>query len=540
MSDEPPPNILVLMADQLRRDALGCYGNPLIRTPNIDRLADGGVRFENAFCPTPVCVSSRMSFITGQRAGRHRWVTNNALPGPVPELPTIMTLLHRAGYHNHAVGKMHFRGRLYGLRSHLRMEECLEFRVDDDYLLFLKENGVRTRYPHGLRNLLYYQPQTSGIPEEFSPSRWVADRSVEFLREHARHRQDVPFFLWSSWVAPHPPFAPCEPYDRMYDPEDFPLPVHAERPLESIPPCARGHRARMCGAHLDPPRMRRIRALYAGQVSQVDDCVGDILAELDRLGLAGNTAVLFLSDHGDMLGDHGLSQKNVPYGPSVKIPLLLRWPGRTRPGRVCGDLVGSEDVLPTLIEELGLECHDAAVPLPGRHLPAVGRGCANPRSDYVIDYGAGRGRWVSVRTHEHVYSHWADGGVEELYDLRSEPHEVRNLAQARPDLTRSMRERALEWEERWGLEVSIENGAFRTWPDRPPESGPRPPSTVILNEGAWPENLPEDEKQTLESYEDAFTRAIEKEQTLSPEKLPITQYREKGGHPLPPPWNPTT
>ena len=112
MSDEPPPNILVLMADQLRRDALGCYGNPLIRTPNIDRLADGGVRFENAFCPTPVCVSSRMSFITGQRAGRHRWVTNNALPGPVPELPTIMTLLHRAGYHNHAVGKMHFRGRL--------------------------------------------------------------------------------------------------------------------------------------------------------------------------------------------------------------------------------------------------------------------------------------------------------------------------------------------------------------------------------------------------------------------------------------------
>jgi len=306
-------NILVLMTDQQRFDMLGCSGNPTIQTPNLDAFAARSLRFSQACCATPVCIASRHCFMTGLRARQHHWVGNYSLPGPLPELPTLMTLLQEQGCHTHAVGKMHFNGRHYGLETHERMEECCDARIDDDYLMYLNRQGIRTRFPQGLRDLLYYQPQTCGIPEEHSQNRWVANRAIECLREHTRHRKGKPLFLWASWIAPHPPFAPCEPYDVLYSPDDMPEPVFPERPLSTLPAVVWGHRARLDGAHRDPDRIRRIRALYQGQVSHVDSCVGEVLEELDTLGLSEDTAVIFTSDHGDMLGDHGLSQKNVPY-----------------------------------------------------------------------------------------------------------------------------------------------------------------------------------------------------------------------------------
>ncbi len=192
------PNILVLMTDQQRADAMGCAGNATIRTPNLDALAHSGVRFAQAVTPTPVCVAARMSFITGHRMSRHDWTDNSALPGPLPELPTIMTLLLRAKYWTQGIGKMHFHGRHYGFRNLLTMEECINHWVDDDYLRYLRENGVRTRFPKGIRDLLFFQPQTFGIPVEHHKNTWVADRSIDFLREHTHHRPNQPFFLWSS------------------------------------------------------------------------------------------------------------------------------------------------------------------------------------------------------------------------------------------------------------------------------------------------------------------------------------------------------
>jgi arylsulfatase A-like enzyme len=525
MSDRP--NLLILMADQLRQDALGCYGHPVIRTPHLDGLAASGVRFSHACCPTPICVASRMSFITGQRAGRHHVTANEPLPGPVPELPTLMSLLLRAGYTTQGVGKMHFGGRHYGFQSLLRLEEGVDYRIDDDYLLFLKAQGVRARYPQGLRDLLYYQPQTSGLAEAHSQSRWVADRSCEFLREQVRHRPGVPFLLWSSWLAPHPPFAPCAPYDRLYDPATLPPPDYPERPLASLPGTARGHRARLEGAHLDPPRMQRIRALYAGQVSHVDACLGSVLDELARLGLAENTAVLFLSDHGDMLGDHGLSQKNVPYRASVSIPMLLRWPGRTTPGKVCADLVGVEDFLPTVLDALHLP-YDGE--LPGASLlGAPGGGLRQPRPWYAIDYGHGESRWRSLRSHTHAYTWWACGGHEELYDLAADPDERHNLAAALPAETAAWRERARAWETRWGLPPDRAGDPWQAFPAWPPD---RLPPGVTVNEGRWPEHLPPDEQAGVETYAEAFSRAIRDETTLTPDRLSLAIYKQRGGHPL--------
>ena len=524
------PNFLILMTDQQRFDALGCAGNSKIKTPNLDRLAESSVRFTQACCPTPVCVASRMSFITGLRMRYHHWSYNMSMPGPIPEHPTLMTMLHRAGYHCQGVGKMHFRGRLHGFQDLKSMEECVRHRIDDDYLMYLKRHGVRTRYPKGLRDLLYYQPQTSGMPREHSKSAWVARESVEFLREHCKHRSDRPFLLWSSWIAPHPPFAPCEPYDSMYNPDDMDLPVFAERPLATIPGGV-SHRGRLDGAHLDPDRIRRIRALYYGLVTQVDDGVGEVLDALDALGLADNTAVLFLSDHGDMLGDHGLSQKNVPYEASARTPFILRWPGRTEAGRVCDDLVGNEDFLPTVIDELGLERDPRAAPLAGVSLLGrSGGGLAAPRQAYGIDYQHGEDRWICQRSRTHKYVLWARNGYEELYNLEDDPNEMHNLATDDTARASQMRSDALTWEKENGLPSSMNGDTWITYPWQPPAVDP--PRRVSVNEGRWPENLPKDEQNSVETYAEAFTRAIAKETSLSPEKVSLAKYKQNRGRPL--------
>ncbi len=522
------PNILVLMTDQQRADAMGCSGNDRIQTPNMDALAASGVRFSQAVTPTPVCVAARMSFITGHRASRTHWMANNALPGPLPELPTMMTLLLQQGYWTQGIGKMHFKGRHYGLRNLLTMEEGISHWVDDDYIRYMRSQGVKTRFPKGLRDLLYFQPQTCGIPVEHHHNTWVADRSVDFLREHTLNRQDQPFFLWSSWISPHPPFAPCEPYDEMYDPAEMDLPAFSERPIESLAPSLIGSRGRLDGAHRDPDRMRRLRALYNGLVSHVDDGVGRILSELDSLGLADNTVVLFTSDHGEMLGEHGLSQKNCPYESSVRIPFLLRWPGKTEAGRVSEDHVSLLDVFPTLIDELGLSYPEEHGPLTGESLlGAAGGGLQENRDAMVIDYSMGAGRWLSIRNKTHKYAYFFSAGTEELYNLEDDPHEKSNLIKEQPGLASEFRTQVTEWEHLHGLSASFDGDTLRSYPG--PSSIPTETEcrNVTLNDGPWPKRLPESEKESIESFAEAFTRAISKETSLTPEKLSIDLYKSK-------------
>jgi len=436
------PNILVLMTDQQRADAMACAGNPVLRTPAMDAIAASGVRFSNACASTPVCVASRMSFITGQRAARTHWVDNSRPARPGAGVAHHDEPAAAAGYWTHGVGKMHFRGRSYGFRNLLTMEEGVAHRVDDDYLRYPGRRRRARRFPKGMRDLLYFQPQTSGVPVEHSASNWGADRSVEFLREHARYRPEQPFFLWSSSIAPHPPFAPSEPYDDLYDPAAMPLPEYADRPVRDLPSALWPHRARLDGAHRDRDRMRRIRALYYGLIGQVDDGIARIMAALRELRLEENTVVLFTADHGEMLGDHGLSQKNCPYEPSVRVPLLLRWPGRTHAGATCDDPVGLTDVLPTLVDKLRLGYPAGQGPPPGEsRLSAPGGGLASGRTDYVIDYGQGRRLWIAVRTRRHKYSLFAcDGGRDELYYLHADLREHHSMAAAQPALTAAFHE----------------------------------------------------------------------------------------------------
>lgn len=528
------PNILFIMTDQQRFDAMGCAGNAEIKTPNMDRLAANGVWFRHACTTTPICVAARQSLIKGHRISRTHWVTNSKLPGPAPELPTMMTMLHDLGYRNHCVGKTHFFGRYYGLHRHESSEEVVHSYIEDDYLTYLREHHVPTRQPNGFRDLLYFQPQVNTIPVEHHKTTWVTDRAVAFLRRQVRYDPERPFFLWASYTAPHPPFAPPEPYASLYDPATLSLPVNTDRALADIPSPAWSHRARMDGGNRDVARLRRIKALYYGMIAQVDDGIGRLIDELKKLGLYEETVIVFFSDHGEMLGDHGLSQKNVPYEHSIRIPFILRWPGRTEAGRICNDLVGMTDLFPTLLHGLGGEYPLEAGPLDGTSLLAQGGGLLAPRDALFVDYGFGRNRWVAVRGERYKYVYWLAGGKEELFDLREDPWETRNVAGVKTETAAHFRARVAAWERVNGFRESFDGDELARFE----ETSPPGPDTagVVVNDSRWPDNLPVEERGGIETFPEAFTKAIAKESTLSPDKLSIADYKRKGGDLSGTPW----
>jgi arylsulfatase len=217
-----PPNILLLFCDQLRADVLGCYGHPFAVTPAIDGLAARGTVFDSAYTPSPVCVPARCSLVFGAEPGE-TGCHDNGFPMP-GDPPSLMSRLADQGYRTHGVGKMHFSGRppeRWGFHTRDVGEE-FGTAAGDDYVRFLAERGYgHVERPHGLRSEMYYLPQLSPVPEQLHYSHWVADRSLDFLRTRPR---DQPFFLWSSFIHPHPPFAPPSPWHRLYPPALMPDP----------------------------------------------------------------------------------------------------------------------------------------------------------------------------------------------------------------------------------------------------------------------------------------------------------------------------
>ena len=520
------PNILLLMVDQMRHDAMGCAGNPHIRTPNLDHLARTGVRFAQAYSPIPVCIPARLGLLTGRFAAAHGRYTLN-VPIPEPQLPTVAELLGLAGYTTHAIGKMHFRPvrRHHGFHRLELMEEIPDYRQDDEYLQYLKAHGYgHIRWVHGVRSILYQLPQVSVLPERHHGSTWVADRTIDFLVQN-RHR---PFFCFASWIAPHPPWNAPEPFASMYDPESLPDPVAPDRDPATLPAVMRrpdGHTAGMT-----PEMRRRVKALYYGQISLIDKGIGRILRALDELGLAENTLVLFTADHGEMLGDHGRWGKHLPYGASARIPFLMRLPGRTEPGRVADDLVSLLDILPTALDLAGISYPYGELPgasLLGRE----GGGLKEPRRRLVIEYGRGESRWLALREGSWRYTLYLRDGWEELYDLGADPTEENNLLLDRGQgVSEVHRRRAAEmraylnaWERTHGF---ASPGAWQ--PDNEALERARRESPEFPGHSPrWVFRLPPEERAQMESTADALAGAIAGEPTVSLEFLKRTGRLER-------------
>jgi choline-sulfatase len=337
------PNVLWVCADDHAPYVCGAYGNTTVRTPNLDRLAAGGVRFDRAYCNSPVCTASRQSFLTG-RYPRTLGVTRLLTPLPDGEL-TLARLLRAAGYDTAAIGKMHFNS------DH---KHGFDVRIDrPEHARHLKEHGKRP-LPGGVE----VQPPWRPFRD---PARvWLnsaclpvgsTDEDMDgayFAREAARYlgqERDRPFFLMVSFYEPHSPFRFPVGYRGRHRPEEFAVPKVGPEDDAQIPQVFRG---------LTDREMQGIIAAYYTATEFLDKNVGLVLDALGRAGRAGDTLVIYTGDHGYMLGQHGRFEKHCSYEPAVRAPLLLRWPGHLRAGQSTRALVEFIDIVPTVLEFAGV------------------------------------------------------------------------------------------------------------------------------------------------------------------------------------------
>ncbi|MBT3288719.1 MAG: sulfatase-like hydrolase/transferase [Victivallales bacterium] len=448
------PNILWICTDQQRFDTLGCYGNPFVHTPHLDRLAREGTRFEYAFSQSPVCTPSRAAFLTGRYPRTCRGRQNGA---DIPGSEVLVTkLLADAGYVCGLAGKLHLRA---CNPSHLG-ENGVESRIDDGYTDFhwSHHSGVmrpsRNEYwdwlaEHGLQ--FHNEPCaeskciTYAMTGETSQTAWCAEKVADFVRE--RSMDGKPWLFSVNLFDPHHSFdAPREYMERYLDRlDEIPLPVHWKGELDNKP-LWQTNDARNGGYGLDRKFAwrnlsdmdhRLIRASYWAMCDMIDDYVGRMLAALDETGQRENTIVVFTSDHGELIGDHGIYLKGpFFYDCSVRVPLIVHWPGRVA-AQESPALVELLDLPQTLLDAAGLPHHPG---MQGRSLWPLLTGEApsdeHRDSVYCEYYNACNGHngsfeqpamatMLRTRQHKLTVAHGQDQG--ELYDLAADPQELRNL-----------------------------------------------------------------------------------------------------------------
>lgn len=449
------PNILVCICDQLRPFEVGCWGSPLVRTPAIDRLAREGMRFETAITNYPVCMAARSTLLSGMynractggvsNVNVPTWPGDCAMPEyPVrgrPHLPdeTLPEALRAAGYHTRAIGKWH----VHSWPDDVGFDRYLIPRVHHCHTgqSFTRDGGPEF------------------VPDGYSVD-FEAGEVESFL--HNAARSDRPFFLYSSISPPHCPLAdaPGE-FLQLYDPAAVQLRPNVDPtlPLPNEDYWLRVYRYdfRYYGLKLPYTErlpegygLRRLIAEYCGLVTWMDAAVGRMLAALDAAGLTEDTIVVFTSDHGDNLGSHGLVQKGTPNDESIRIPLVVRWPGRVAGGAVCHEQVASLiDLAPSLLALIG---RAAPAAMHGVDLSPILLGAAErtPRPYAIAEMGHG----AALRTPRGmVFAHSLPNGrglclePEEVYDTWADPYQMRNVAG--PDLPEWAAEgsrRLAEWD----------------------------------------------------------------------------------------------
>ena len=501
MGDQP--NILLISTDQQRADHLGCYGNPIIRTPAIDSLASRGTAFDRFYVASPACMPNRAAILTG-RMPSVNGTRHNGIPLS-RDAVTYVDLLRAGGYHTGMVGKCHAQNIVgqsldnpdifprddrgapppedlaeacrerrtgaeyevelmplwhqnpernlpettyYGF-DHVQFANGHSDHVQGHYTGWLNERSGDGDALRGPENALPSEdvtaPQTwrTSIPEELYPTAFIRDESCAFIDAHIASRPDDPFFLHCSFTDPHHPFTPPGRYFDMYDPRDIPLPPSFEHRDPDEPPMLTRLRAEKAdGAEKSEGPMpfcasgdetRQIIAATYGMISFVDDAVADLLAHLEARGLAESTVVIFTSDHGDFMGDHGLMLKHgLHYQGVIRVPFVWADPARPSPSRT--DLPASSiDIGATILARAGLAPFNG---FQGLNLFGILDGSAeNPRRGILIEedeLGAHLGTEEGLRTRSYVEGNWrltlwqgTEGG--ELFDRDSDPHELRNL-----------------------------------------------------------------------------------------------------------------
>jgi choline-sulfatase len=467
------PNIVFIMTDQHRWDCVGANGNRLIKTPNLDRLAARGANFTHAFVSSPVCVPSRISFFTGRYAHSHRNRVNYTPLDPSEVL--MQARLKEAGYQTVAVGKLHYTPPTPEVARHTGWDlvelhdshpftdewsDYVKWRQENDPKRNLQYRAVAKRIPPGKN------PLRAALDAKFTDTAWAGLRARHWLTELAKSSQ--PFFLHVSFWKPHSPYEVAVPYDAMYDDVQIPIPELASRDAAlDLPPPLRTLALRDEGSNLSRERMEWAYRSYYGTITHVDHEIGLLLDALKASGADSSTIIVFSSDHGDQLFEHGITGKNCFFEPSVRVPFMVSLPGRIKSARY-NQLIETVDLLPTLFELIGLpEPREVQGRSFAPLIADTGRSY-EPHdavfSEYIIpeaitggrlDMPFEKGKGVAgtrhpdakmVRSSRWKYCYYPDGYAE-LFDIQADPQEITNLA-GRAELRDAefdLRTRILNW-----------------------------------------------------------------------------------------------
>ncbi len=505
------PNILILMTDQQRYDTIKAHGYPYMDTPCLDKLAGMSTNYKNAYTPNPICCPARHNFITGVSSKYHGIADNDFAARLRSDIPVFPRLLANSGYQTAAIGKMHFQPMRehHGFERLKLMEEVPEYREDDDYAMFLKDNGYgNVMNIHGVRNLLYMLPQRSVLPPHLHGTKWVADEGIDFLQENNGKR---PFLLYLSWIAPHPPFNSVEEYAEKYKGKDIPMPAHSETSLSEL-----SEENKLLGDLPDDNYIRRMREVYYGMISHVDEHVGRVIDKLEDIGQLDNTIIFFTTDHGEMLGDHGLYQKWLPYDAATRIPFMVKYPKGMEPTVDENEHVDLNDIFPTLMDVANVQ-FESPYPLMGESLIAQNK--VKDRKYQYVSYSESNRRWCSITDQQFKYNYYYGGGREELFNLKDDPFETTNLLEkdrsGYDDVAQPYREVLVKNEiEHWDEDYINDKGGFVTLN----EYVPNPNRNIARPQ--YPKHLVhDDEIQSQNNFVDEVIDAIKDEPMVNVKAL---------------------
>ncbi len=403
-------NVLFIAADDLNHD-LGCYGHPLVKSPNIDRLAARGVRFERAYCQYALCNPSRTSLLSGRRPEVTNIMDNNTPPRTFlgKDVLFLPEYFRKHGYFAARVGKI----------AHVPFENALQWDVAENAAGRGKNKGQIRQ--EGRDGATVGWMATENADEE-EPDGHTARRIVELLEQH----KDRPFFIAAGFHKPHEPLVAPKKYFALYSADQVVLADEPADDRKDIP--ALSLLRNRPDPHTEPDERRRLMAAYYSAISFMDAQVGVVLDALDRLGLADNTVVVFFGDHGWHLGEHlGLWRKTSLFEEAAHAPLIIAAPGAKGNGKASPRTVEFLSIYPTLVELCGLPPNPE---LQGTSLAPL---LENPKGTWkqpavtVLRWNGQLGK--SVRTQRWRYSEWVQGSEgSELYDHRKDPHEYTNLA----------------------------------------------------------------------------------------------------------------
>lgn len=419
------PNILLIATDHWPAHLMNCAGHGSILTPTLDQLAHNGVRFTNAYSECPVCIPARRSLMTGTTPRTHNdRVYLDRLPMPDPAgTPTLAQCFRDAGYQAHAVGKLH----VYPQRNRIGFDDVVlveegrtQFGVTDDYEMFLGDRGYAGRqWDHGISNNSY-ESRPWHLPEDVHPTNFTAQ---QMARQIKRRDRDRPGFWYLSFTHPHPPLTPLQAYLDMYRDVKLPDPAmggwSGDAEKAPYPVAAMGARVPVSS----PLQAELARRAFYALCTHIDHQIRLVIGTLREEGLAENTIVVFTSDHGDMLGDHGVWGKRVLYEGSANVPLIVAGAAgsdRVPVGGIDDRLVCLRDIMPTLLDLAGL-----TIPSSVEGVSMLGP----EKREYLygeISEGPAATRMIHDGRHKLIY--YPNGNLVQLFDLDRDPRETMDVA----------------------------------------------------------------------------------------------------------------